>query len=457
MKRILVDMLRRRWWLFVALPVFSSPLLAPGLQVLMALAVIVFCYLGALILAASELGQGVARCYAALPVSGRTVSRTLWLEYVVLLPLCYLCLEFLGCIGSGGTAARLLLLFSTGLLGMGFLGVLWMIGLLYRPAGTSGHFSTDAWAFIRGWLALILMLAVLAATVYLAGGPPKPRHGDAKLLRSIARVFSEKLLETQDPVRALILGAALVAIGLSYRLSAMTTGKMMLFPMGTQRRVFVHGTRQPVVFRPRILGYLWPWFKGAGAFLWAIFISCVAVYWPGIGMEREIPGVIDNLLQEHTLVTGFMMFVLLLLLVSTGVWLNCIRVLRSLPLSSTRLTAWVLSMPVLGFFLIALTLAIALHAPGQAELLARFLRALVLCLSVSCVGCALLARTGYIALLLIVPASAVLPYLADKLPHGTVLLSVLLIALGFTLFRRVIASSSAAYHRRIPLEGQIHL
>lgn len=404
MKRIFTDFLSRyRWGLIAGLAYSGIPF--PGGSF------VGFMFVLGPVLISWERTRGAFTVYRTLPVPRQTLERTLWFMGVMLFPLMYLLwCPAVNLIASAFTSAPLftgqnapISIVLTSFMGMGYAALMMLLlPFLPRPGDTN-----TAWqlrSILGGGLWGLFCGGFFFITQALVTG-----------------------LEQQEPWYFAALAATPVVLALSYVRS---------------NRVFIAGpvaARRKVEVRPSYSGsrlgfWLAFWAQQVSALLTLLFLVA--------GMSLVM--VLFRYPFGMLLGGGIFLMIFAPMMSATG-WFNSMRALRTLPMTSLRLTLFLLAVPAVSVAIAAGFMALLCIGFGMPEMTRYCLMAACVGLAFGFAGCTAIARFGQLA---VIPFMVILMISFMLFRQQIALFSPIALAVTFIILKNLIQSSSDLYRQK---------
>ncbi|MBW7863205.1 MAG: hypothetical protein H3C30_02190 [Candidatus Hydrogenedentes bacterium] len=356
---------------------------------------------------------GTIKCLRTLPVSQKTLGRTLWLEGVILFPL--FCIVFSPLVLLPSHFANEPSGMDWSLLPLSLLGTFIFMGccgavMLFVSFIISGNWGTGK---TGGFF------PVLLGTCWLLFYLERSYHQYGE---------SAKGFVINGPGDFAVLAGVPVMIALSYfRYAGMTFGG----PASTKK---ASGSARPAYTRSRLGAWAGFWVMQL-FYVLAMMLMFAAVYflmqfltgekWPGKSRMED-----------------YVRMAILFSPLMTLVWFNSLRALRPLPMTSLRLTLFLLAIPTVAVGIMTATLTAVFMGLGDSVMARLCLTAGLTVLSPSYFVCACIARYGQNAAVLMAVVSLFV------LVAWLNVLSLIFIVGAFFFLWHTIKSSSRAYKHK---------
>ena len=469
MRHLVADVIRRRWWLFLIAVLCSMPPFPAKNNVAGAVIILVVIGYGALLLMIFEFAETGGRKYRMLPVSRAVLGRLVWIECLGLFPVLYVCVNvpsyFIFRQFFRIRPLDPLLMICVGVLGMGGIGCLLLLQMRYLRVGA----ATPRRQMVRNMTFNTLAYLVMGTAAFFVSRiivPPADVMGlEGKTLMSAAYKslycfvgVRESMFDAQN---SLALAVAAICIAASFLLSARLGDTTIVMPR-VKGLTITSAPEAAHVFPSRAMGFGYVWFQAiwwlcAGAvvaflgfmlLVGFVFINGIFVFING-GVGDALSGMDTDWGYVFAFLTMPAYFCLVV------PWIGSVRSLRTLPISTGRLTLFLLSFPAIALAMITVLVAVVTGMRGDIAMFIDFMRLAVILFATCLVGCVLFLRFSPLPLMVYAPAACAGVMTLDALSLLNLPIAVGLsvgIAAGAIFgLNRLVGNSSAVYRPRDPV------
>ena len=469
---LLKDLFRRRWWLFLIAVLLPFLGMLEGRTLYGVLLAFVVFY-GPIMLFMFEASVNSVRSCVTLPLSRRTLGRTIWVACMALFPVlmtpAWLAGEFL----ILDIAIGIPLLASGCLLCLGCIGWVLMMTVLLGDRSRLTGFRGLVWGLVSiavcapGVLGMIFFLHRFAMALGMAEGLAGGERDSGPLW--LAYVAMHRIA---GPAERFLNGPNVAVLAVSLFLVLLSFGIVSRFAFpglglsGMPKSQSAAAASSHVSFSPRSRALLWPWLGVTARFLYgvALLVFSISMSLAVFQLLTDLEVELSESIHEVPWQALFVAVLFPALLGLTFPWLNSLRSLRALPLSRLKLTLLLVSFPGLAMVLSLSCLAAPLLMFQSTDGFSHLLDWALLVFGLTLFGCGLCLRCGPIPAAVFLLGSMFagvtleMALAQDVFPvayfhAGTALVFPPMAALGLYWLYRLIASSSAAYQRRVVNEG----
>ena len=411
MQRLIKDFLARYWWAILIGMAYSMMSLPNGSFFLGGVLV-----LGPVLISWERM-RGAFTVYGTLPVSYKTLARTLWLEGAILVPLIYLvwcpAMNLLASVFTSaplftGQNAPISILLTT-VVGMGYASVMMLLLPSFPRSGGTGA----AW--------LLRSIAAGGFWGLLCGG------------MFLVPIVLKTGLERHEPWYFAALAATPIAVALSYARSA-----RILTSVRVQATSAVYA--RPSYSRSRLRFWFQFWVPQVLMILSLLLLSATISIVMALLRHEGKP--------FEMMLGGLTFFMVLIATMFSAVWFNSLRSLRALPMTPARLTLFLLAIPAATVAIATVFVTVLCMGSGAPGMVWQCLRAASVALGFGFAGCIAITRFGQKAMVPVVMALMLSSMVFSLRPQRLALFSLIVSIAMYVVLKMLIKSSSEVYHQK---------
>ncbi len=464
MKTVIMDIVRRWWWLILGFAVFSFalPVLNEHLQIVCLLYTLFY---GSMIL--YMVGMQNYKNLTVLPLGVEVHGKVLWVLHsgIVTLIACVVQLVFWLIQAVYPSFGSLLPqeFFAACLLYMGFAGAVqlaYVFGMrISRALGLR--------YIVGGWLATLLDIPIIVMTALflfrvlskdLDIGPLGHNPVFGTVLGAFVTICGPRKALFDTP-NVIALAIALCSTVLAYRLSYQAADCLRANAMAERGGFFRSSRRSVVAFPSRAMSYALPWLHALKVVLIgsAVFLAGLCCMYLAYRLDPA------NTIPPWDLDTGPIIFAyiaFILFCFPALTWASSLKSFRVLPMSSIRLTLLLMSSPLLAFLATTILLALFLLARGDLTVsFGSYLSVEAVVLSAVLLTCFLAPFFGVYGIVLWTFGMAILPAAASLTPvyaPWTPLVGLPLSSVLGGLILYYITGTSRAYRNALQQQQALH-